>query len=183
MSSFSVRSALLVGALLLSVTLVGFQFLSTPTPPEDEGEAIYQTRCMSCHQVNGEGIAGVFPPLVDTEWVVGDKGRLIRIVLNGMTGEMKVNDVTSSGAMPPWNAFLNDEQVAAVLTYVRNAWDNGASAVTVAEVSSVRKATENRKNPWTMEELMAEENTGVPGVPKFNFPGLGGAAPDTTSGQ
>lgn len=137
---------------------------ATPVADED-GAEIYMTRCMSCHQMNGRGIAGVFPPLTGTEWVMGDKGRLIRIVLHGLTGEIDVEGETYSGAMPPWKSFLNDEQMAALLTYIRSSWGNEAPEVTVAEVAKVRAATEERREPWTQDELAKAENQGIPGQP------------------
>ena len=143
----------------------------------EDGERIYMTRCMSCHQTDGKGIAGVFPPLDGTEWVKGDKGRLIRIVLQGLTGETTVQDVVYSGAMPPWQSFLNDEEIAAVLTYVRSAWNNDASAVTEQEVAAVRKATADRTDAWTEEELEKEENLGIPGI--MDFLGLPAKADST----
>ncbi len=151
----SIQSNLL-GGMALGAMLFGFGFswMNAPaikTTPYD-GEAIYMSRCMSCHQTDGAGIAGVFPPLNGTEWVVGDKGRLIRIVLDGMMGETTVQDVVYSGAMPPWKSFMNDEEVAAVLTYTRSAWDNEASAVTHQEVKLVREATKDRTSSWTAEE-------------------------------
>ena len=171
----SILNKLLGGAAFL---LLGFSFINTPesTTTPDDGEAIYMTRCMSCHQTDGAGIAGVFPPLDGTDWVVGDKGRLIRIVLDGMMGETEVQGVVYSGSMPPWKTFLSDEEVAAVLTYVRSAWENEASAVTPQEVSLVRKATADRTSAWTAEELKKKENLGIPG--SFGFL----AAPADTSG-
>jgi mono/diheme cytochrome c family protein len=158
---------LLLGAVLFAMPF-GFFWTTppqTPTAPLDDGEQIYMSRCMSCHQINGQGIPGVFPPLDGTEWVKSDKGRLIRIVLDGLTGETTVQDVVYSGAMPPWKAFLTDEEIAAVLTYVRNAWSNEAPAVTAQEVAAVRKATADRKESWTEAELEEEENQGIPGAP------------------
>lgn len=170
----------LLGAVLFAIPF-GFSWTTppqTPTTPLDDGEQIFMSRCMSCHQINGKGIAGVFPPLDGTDWVNGAKGRIIRIVLDGMMGETTVQDVVYSGAMPPWKAFLTDEEVAAVLTYVRNAWSNEAPAVTAQEVTAVRKATADRKESWTEAELEKEENQGIPGV--LDMLGL---PADTTSGQ
>ncbi len=144
-------------------------------PPLDDGEEIYLSRCMSCHQTDGMGIAGVFPPLVETDWVTGDKGRLIRLVLDGMMGEVKVGGVVYSGAMPPWKSYLSDEEVAALLTYVRGAWGNDASAVTPDQVAQVRKATADRSTSWTTEELMQKSNQGIPGSLGSLF-----APPDST---
>ncbi len=128
-----------------------------------DGQEIYLTRCTSCHQMSGEGVPGVFPPLNDSEFVGGDKGRLIRVILNGLSGEVVVNGVTYSGMMPPWGSFLDDKQVADVLTYIRSNFGNAADAVTPAEVAAVRTLVKDRKATWTMEELKADGNHGVPG--------------------
>ena len=169
----------LLGAMLLAIPfgLAWTNHSPSQASTSDDGEQIYMTRCMSCHQTDGKGIAGVFPPLDGTDWVVGDKGRLIRITLDGMMGETTVQEVVYSGAMPPWKSFLNDEEIAAVLTYVRNAWSNEASAVTPQEVAAVRNATKDRTTSWTAEELEKEENLGIPGV--MDFLGLP-AKPDST---
>ena len=130
---------------------------------DDEGQAIYMTRCMSCHMTNGEGVPGVFPPLAGSEYVTGDKGRLIRMILNGLTGEIEVNGTTYSGVMPPWGGFLDDEQMAQVLTYIRTNFGNEADAVTADEVARVRAHVKDRTEAWTADELNEEENLGIPG--------------------
>ncbi len=132
-----------------------------------DGEQLYLSRCMSCHQVDGNGISGVFPPLNEIDWVTGDKGRLIRITLDGAVGEYEIGGVIYSGAMPPWKSFLNDQEMAALLTYIRNAWDNDASRVTEDEVRLVREASKGRNQAWTAEELADEANQGIPG--SFGF--------------
>lgn len=147
---------------------------------DPDGKKIYVSRCMSCHQTNGQGISGVFPPLDGTEWVVGDKGRIIRIVLHGMMGETTVQGKVYSGAMPPWGTFLDDAQVAAVVTYIRSSWSNEAAAVTAEEVALVREATKERKTPWTEKELNQEANLGIPGQQQ-GFPNIiGSSPPDST---
>lgn len=154
---------------IISIVLAAAWLMGAAGQPAstDDGEALYLSRCMSCHQVDGNGIAGVFPPVNGTEWVTGDKGVLIRIVLGGVMGPMQVGNVTYSGAMPPWNSFLDDEEVAALLTYMRSAWDNDASAVTAEEVRLVRAATAERTAAWTAAELEDEANQGIPGA--FGF--------------
>ena len=166
----AVSSAIVVGAFVCAA------FTSFDLSPADghdpavgetsvhalDGAEIYMTRCMSCHQMNGRGVPGVFPPLSDSKWVTGDKGTLIRIVLNGMTGEMEVNGEVYSGAMPPWQTFLDDQQTADLLTYIRSAWENDTTAVTPEEVAAVRKVVTDRKQPWTAEELKMEANQGIP---------------------
>lgn len=127
-----------------------------------DGEKVYQSRCMSCHQANGQGMSSVFPPLVGTKWVLGDKGRLIRIILNGLSGPIKVNGTSFSGAMPPWKDAMSDEQIAQVATYVRTSWGNDTTAVTTSEVARVRAATKNRSKPWTAKALKKDANMGIP---------------------
>ncbi len=168
--------------LLLPVVLLGLAFMTmafvhdtaqhepvVATPPVEhasdllmDGEELYMTRCLSCHMTNGEGVPGVFPPLTESEYVTGDKGRLIRMILNGLSGEIVVNGVTYSGMMPPWGGFLNDEQVADVLTYIRGAFGNDADAISADEVARVRAAVGDRKDTWTIDELNQEENLGIP---------------------
>ena len=170
-----------ITACLLGAALLGLGFtwahsarMTTPDALQreraDDGEKIYLSRCMSCHQVDGTGIPGVFPPLDGTDWVVGDKGRLIRIILDGMMGEAEIQGVVYSGAMPPWKTFMNDEEIAAVLTYIRSAWSNEGSAVTPQEVAAVREATKDRTTSWTAEELSQEANQGIPGAFDFLAP-------------
>ena len=149
------------GVLVLGLAIAGAADVRPPTTSSSElgvvtapdGEQIYMTRCLSCHQANGQGMASVFPPLDGADWVVGEKDPLIGIILHGVMGEMKVNDVTYSGAMPPWGGYLSDEDIAALLTYIRTSWSNEASEVTAEEVAKVREATADRKTPWTAEEL------------------------------
>lgn len=146
-----------------SLRLGGTEPAASSHPASQDGAEIYMTRCMSCHQMNGRGVPGVFPPLTESKWVTEDKGVVIRIVLNGMTGEVKVGDEVYSGAMPPWQTFLDDKQVSELLTYIRSTWGNEAPAISAEEVAKVRKAVEDRKEPWTAEELSKEENQGIPG--------------------
>ncbi len=103
------------------------------------GEAIYSTFCSACHQGDGTGASGRFPPLAGTEWVSGDTDRLISILLKGMDEAIEVNGEQYSGVMPQ-HAFLSDSEIAAVLTYIRSNFGNSAAAVTATEVSTVRKA-------------------------------------------
>jgi mono/diheme cytochrome c family protein len=101
------------------------------------GKGVYNTYCMVCHQADGQGVEAMNPPLVGSDWVTGDKNRLIGVVLNGLSGEIEVNGVKYNNVMAAHN-FLTDQQIADVLTYVRSSWGNNASAVTEAEVAAVR---------------------------------------------
>ena len=118
-----------------------------------DGQKIYTTRCASCHQVNGQGVTGVFPPLAGVDWVTGDPTRLARVVMHGLTGPITVNGQKYNGAMPPWGTFLKDDEMAALLTYIRSSWGNKASAVTAEQVQAIREAHKARKTPWTEKEL------------------------------
>lgn len=136
---------------------------SAAAPAPADGEEIYNTRCVSCHQMNGQGVPRTFPPLNGTEWVNGDKGRLIRLLLHGIQGKIKVKGQTYSGAMPPWGDALSNEEIAQVATYIRSNFGNDAPPVTTEEVAEVREATTDRSKPWTAEELNQEANQGIPG--------------------
>ncbi|WP_242691590.1 c-type cytochrome [Desertivirga arenae] len=100
------------------------------------GKAVYATLCVACHQVDGGGVPNLNPPLIKTSYVLGDKKRLINILLNGMQG-VDIDGETYSNVMPPVSQFSN-QQIADVLTYVRNSFGNKASAVTLTEVNSLR---------------------------------------------
>ncbi len=115
------------------------------------GQRVYRQQCMACHQANGEGVAGAFPPLNDTDWVTGSKDRLIRVVLNGLQGPIVVRGNSYDGVMTPFS-HLSNQQIAAVLTYIRQEWDNDASEVTEEEVAAVRSEVGTRPQ-WTAEEL------------------------------
>lgn len=101
------------------------------------GEKVYKQYCFACHQMDGNGVPGNFPPLRETDWVNGDKERLIELVINGMEGPIEVNGETYNNVMTA-HGFLSDEEIAAVLTYVRSNFGNNSSEVTVEEVQQVR---------------------------------------------
>ena len=102
-------------------------------------EMLYYTYCSACHQENGRGDKARFPPLARTDWVTGDKERLISILLEGMEGEITVNDRIYNNVMPKHD-FLDDAQIAEVLTYIRQNFGNNASSVNPDEVAKVRMA-------------------------------------------
>lgn len=101
------------------------------------GERIYATYCAPCHQRNGKGAEGRFPPLADTDWVKGDKARLIGVILNGLEGDITVNGVGYNGIMPRHD-FLSDEEIAELLTFVRHKFGDGADGITATEVRNQR---------------------------------------------
>ncbi len=128
------------------------------------GLVAYGKSCVACHQADGNGNAALnIPPLAGSDWVgAAGANRIIRIVLHGMQGPVKVSgQVYQGNAMNPWlktpdnAAGLTEEEIADVLTYVRNAWGNKGSAVTADEVKAIVAATQGRADEWTAEELEA----------------------------
>jgi mono/diheme cytochrome c family protein len=103
----------------------------------ERGKEVYNTQCITCHMEKGEGIEGAFPPLAKSDYLMADKNRSIKQILEGASGEMTVNGKTYNGEMPAID--LTDEQVSDVLNYVRNSWGNKGAAVTPAEVTAQRK--------------------------------------------
>lgn len=127
-------------AFAASCTALLALFGSRATAEEDSaarGAALFQINCAACHQPTGQGLHGVFPPLAGSDFLLADKDRSIRIVLQGLSGPIKVNGVEYQGVMPT-PPPLEDRQVADILTYVRSAWGNRGEAVTAAEVKKVR---------------------------------------------
>ena len=100
------------------------------------GKSVYTNNCLTCHMADGLGVDGLNPPLVKTDYVLGDKARLTKVLLNGLQG-VDVGGEQYHNVMPAQES-LTDAQIAAVLTYVRNSFGNKASAVTVGEVKAVR---------------------------------------------
>jgi mono/diheme cytochrome c family protein len=126
-----------------------------------QGKAIYSREgyCITCHQADGKGLpASGFPPLAGTKWVTGNHERLTKIVLNGLHGPLEVLGKPYPGQVPmtPFGGMLKDEEVAAVLTYVRNAFGNQAPAVTPGQVKQVRAATGSKKGFYSPEELLKQ---------------------------
>lgn len=101
------------------------------------GKRVYQKHCLTCHQKNGTGVSSMYPPIVNNPRVIGDKERLIKIILKGQSGRIEVHGRYYNGVMPPFRNLSNKE-VAAVLTYMRQNFENDTSAVTIKEVKAVR---------------------------------------------
>lgn len=102
-----------------------------------KGKQVYMQTCYVCHQIGGEGLMGQIPPLAGADYLVADKERSIRVVLQGLSGEIVVNEKKYNGIMAPLNN-LSDEEIANVLTYVRNSFGNSGEAVSQDEVRKVR---------------------------------------------
>lgn len=99
------------------------------------GAAVFNTNCASCHQSDGKGGATA-PALAGNPLVTGPANKVIHIVKNGLTGAVTVNGKSYNGIMPAWKGVISNDDIAAVITYVRSSWGNKASAVTSAQVAS-----------------------------------------------
>lgn len=140
-----------------------------------------ESHCATCHQPHGQGMPNLYPPIDGSLWTTGSEDRLISMVLDGMHGTIEVKGKTySSPPLPPMTGFrqlLNDEEVAAVLTYVRNSWSNRAKPVTASQVAKIRAIDRGDATFWHVNDLMAKypledgrkpiEATGDTWVPKF----------------
>jgi mono/diheme cytochrome c family protein len=113
-----------------------------------DGAAVYASRCAACHQADGKGLPGVFPPLAGSEWVQGDASRLAAIVLQGVNGPIEVRGVAYSGSMPAFRQQLDDEQLAALLGHVRSQWGNASPAPSAAAVATAREKLASTPGPF-----------------------------------
>jgi mono/diheme cytochrome c family protein len=125
------------------------------------GKAIYMRDgyCNTCHQPDGKGLeAAGFPPLAGSKWVTGSEDRLIKLVMKGIYGPIEVNGKKYPGQVPmtPYAGMLNDQEMATVLTYVRNAFGNKAPAVTAEKVKQVRAAIKDKSGFYTPDELLKQ---------------------------
>ena len=118
----------------------------------DSGRQTFAGLCAACHQPTGKGLEGLAPPLADSEWVNGDPERIVKVVMHGLRGPIKVKGVAYSYDMPA-AGFLSDEQIAGVLTYIRREWDHEASPVPLELVKKIRAETKGRTDAWTEPEL------------------------------
>ena len=119
----------------------------------DSGKQTYAGLCTACHQPTGKGLEGLAPPLAESEWVLGDPERIVKVVMHGLRGPIKVKGVAYSYDMPA-AGFLTDEQIAGVLTYIRREWDHEAAPVPLDLVQKIRADTKGRTDAWTEPELL-----------------------------
>ena len=156
--------------------------LATPLAAQDGGQ-LFTLYCSACHGADGKGATGgTFPPLAESPWLGGDPDRSVKIVLHGLHGPVDVLGKTYNLEMPPQGAVLPDDQIAAILTYVRSSWGNNASAVTPETVKTIRAAT-TRKTAWTAPEILKLhplplEKTALTNLISQTFSGNWGSLPD-----
>ena len=122
----------------------------------DSGKKVFAVRCASCHQANGLGIAGQYPPLAGSKWVTSDPGLITNIILKGLKGEIIVKGETygTSAAVNMAAVPISDREIANVTTYVRQAWGNEAPEILESEVSAFRDASKDQIDQWTGDQLV-----------------------------
>jgi mono/diheme cytochrome c family protein len=140
---FSKKAATVLSVCLLFTTAIFAQVKHPTAHPTGlkasvtAGKLVYTRICLSCHQADGGGVQNMNPPLVKTTFVLGNKKKLISIVLNGYSENVEINGDTYTNVMAS-HSYLKDKEIADVLTYVRNSFGNKASAVTALEVKKIR---------------------------------------------
>jgi nitrite reductase (NO-forming)/hydroxylamine reductase len=125
-----------------------------------QGKTVYDTVCLACHQADGKGLPGAFPPLAGSDYMLGDKERAVGVIVNGLQGEVVVNGITFNSVMPAM-VQLSDQEIADALTYAMNSWGNSGGAVAPALVAAVRakaaatpkQADSPTQHPTTVAEL------------------------------
>jgi mono/diheme cytochrome c family protein len=133
-----VGTMLAAGAFVCALTVVHVSGVSQANAAPD-GKALFNTNCSSCHQTDGQGVKGSFPPLAGNPDVTAeDPTKIIHIVLHGLDDPITVKGTKYNGGMPAWRSQFSNAEVAAILTYVRSSWGNKASAVTEKQVAAVK---------------------------------------------
>jgi mono/diheme cytochrome c family protein len=124
--------------------------------PRDRGKKIFAANCQTCHQANGLGVPGQYPPLAGSEFTIGGSRRPAMIVLKGLQGPVKVKGQQYGAAMmQPWEKTLTDQKIADVLTYERSEWGNNASPVTAEQIAALRKELAGRGESFVEHDILA----------------------------
>jgi mono/diheme cytochrome c family protein len=122
---------------MLAIVAMFMSFITADKATMERGKQVYMQYCVSCHQLDGGGVPGLNPPLEKTSFVLGNKNKLVKIILKGMNTHEDIDGETYTNVMPPFD-FLKDQQISDVATYIRNSFGNKATAVTMPEVKLVR---------------------------------------------
>src|SRR3979490_2173775 len=118
--------------------------------PRDRGKKIFAANCQTCHQANGLGVPGQYPPLAGSEFTIGGSKRPAMIILKGLQGPVKVKGQQyGSAVMQPWDKTLTDTKIADVLTYERSEWGNNASPVAAEQIALLRKQLASHPESFT----------------------------------
>ncbi|CAN5533646.1 hypothetical protein BH20VER1_BH20VER1_08520 [soil metagenome] len=144
--------------------------------PVERGQKVYSANCATCHQPNGQGVAGQYPPLAGSEWVNSSTRRLGMILLKGFEGPHTAKGVQyGSAVMQPWEKTLTDQRIADVLTYIRQAWGNTSGPVAPEGIAALRKEIAGRTALHREDELKAvADDDDLPGGAPAPAPAEGG---------
>ena len=138
------KKGFLLSAFLMVVIILMAQTKPKPAPSKAavmaSGAKVYKQYCMACHQADAGGVPHLNPPLIKTPFILGEKKRLVQIVVKGKTDPVEIDGEIYNNPMPP-QVLLNDQQIADVLSYIRNSFGNKASLITLAEVKKIKAAT------------------------------------------
>lgn len=126
-----------------------------PFDPLVQGKKSFVRTCQACHQVDGKGLPGVYPPLAGSAWLLTSEERPIKILIKGMSGPIEVEGASFNNNMPPVGDW-KDRDIAAVLTYARQAWGNSAGPISEELVKKVREEIKDQMKPWKPEEILAQ---------------------------
>jgi len=133
-----------------------------------KGNKLYSVKCAGCHGVDGRGSGGI-PPLAGSEWVMDHSEQAAMAILNGVMGEITVAGTTYSGAMPAQGAGMSEDDLASVLTYIRNSFGNASGDIITAEMAknamAISAGRAKAGQPVTAAELTAEHAKNLEGVP------------------
>lgn len=138
------RTAILI-LFLISMFFFSFDQKFDLKASIERGKTVYEAQCMSCHMAEGEGLPGVFPPVAKSDYLT-DKIRLVKVVLKGVRGEMKVNGTDYNGEMTGFQ--LSDQEVSDVLNYIGNSWGNKAEVIKPADIQPALKAASKDYQPY-----------------------------------
>ena len=132
--------------------------------PHDRGKKIFAANCQTCHQANGQGVPGQYPPLDGSEFTTGGSRRMGMIVLKGLQGPVKVKGQQyGSAVMQPWDKTLTDQKIADVMTYERSEWGNKASPVTAEQIAALRKELAGHPESYSEHDIMTAPDEDIPG--------------------
>jgi mono/diheme cytochrome c family protein len=163
---------------------------ATELSPAERGKKIFSANCATCHQANGQGVPGQYPPLVGSEYVINGTRRPAMIVLKGLEGPLTVKGSHfGTAVMQPWDKTLTDAKIADVLTYIRSDWGNNASPVTAEQIAALRKELAGHPGSFHEGDLQAiPADATLPGgeqgaTPQQGAPPQGSAPPATPGAQ
>lgn len=127
----------LVAIILLTCSVICVASTQPSQTSKQRGSALYKQYCLTCHQADGGGVPRMNPPLIKTSYVTGDKQKIVKWVLQGSVEKVPIDGQTYSNNMPA-QSYLTDQQIADVLTYIRSSFGNKSSAITAADVKTIR---------------------------------------------